>query len=181
MELRNVSADDLDLYESIHCDPKMMAHLGGAFPKERIPKILRNTLKYVETGRGWVFKIIPDEDTGCAAGTVCIWKSSWRSRSINEIGWMILPPYQGKGLASKAVRAILDKARSERRWYVIHAFPSTTNAPSNAICRKMGFSMIEEVDLKYADRALRSNHWRLDLRSASRLVDLPISASSSMI
>jgi RimJ/RimL family protein N-acetyltransferase len=167
MRLQTISTDDMALYENIYCDPVMMAPLGGAFPKERIPQILRNALDYVRTGRGWVFKVIPDEDTGRAAGTVFIWKSSWRGKSINEIGWMILSPFQGRGLASKAVRAILDKARSERRWYVIHAFASTTNAPSNAICLKMGFSKIEECDFKYAGRVLRGNHWRLDLRSAS--------------
>ena len=56
MELRTISIADLSLYESIHCDPNMMAELGGAFPRERIPQILRNALGLVETGRGWVFK-----------------------------------------------------------------------------------------------------------------------------
>ena len=80
---------------------------------------------------------------------------------------MILPQFQGRGLATKAVRAILDKARSEKRWPVIHAFPSTTNVPSNALCRKMGFSKIEECDLEWAGRMLHCAHWRLDLAEAS--------------
>jgi RimJ/RimL family protein N-acetyltransferase len=126
--------------------------------------MLRNALDSIEAGTGWVFKIIPDVTTGHAAGTVCIWENSWRDEIINEIGWMILPPFQRQGLGSEAVRAILDKAQAEKRWDVIHAFPSTTNAPSNAICRKMGFSLIEECDLEWAGRMLRCNHWQLDLR-----------------
>lgn len=164
MKLRNITPDDLPLYESISCDPGMMADLGGAFPKERVPQMLRNALDSVEAGTGWVFKIIPDETTGHAAGTVCIWENSWRDEIINEIGWMILPPFQRQGLGSEAVRAILDKAQAEKRWDVIHAFPSITNAPSNALCRKMGFSLIEECDLEWAGRMLRCNHWQLDLR-----------------
>lgn len=164
MELQSITLDDLFLYESVHCDELMMAHLGGAWPKERMPQKLRRDLASVESGSAWIFKIIPDDDSGLAAGTVCIWENSWRGAMINEIGWMILSDFQRRGLATKAVRAILDKARSERRWNdAIHAFPAVTNAPSNAICLKMGFSMIEECDLEYAGHLLRCNHWRLAL------------------
>lgn len=163
MELRPISNDDLSLYESFYCDPQMMAHLGGPWLRERMPQKLRRDVETVESGRAWVFKIIPNEDSDEAAGSVCIWENSFRGQSINEIGWMILPAFQGRGLATKAVRAILDKALSERRWDVLHAFPSTTNVPSNAICQKMGFSLIEECDLEWDGHLLRCNHWRLDL------------------
>lgn len=166
MELRGLSLDDLPLYESLRCDPRMMAELGGPLPKEALLEKLRRDIESVERGQAWIFKVIPDEDPGRAAGHICIWESSWRGDPIDEIGWMILPAYQGKGLATKAVRAVLDKARFEERWHVIHAFPSTTNAPSNALCRKMGFSKIEECDLKWAGRMLRCHHWRLDLALA---------------
>jgi RimJ/RimL family protein N-acetyltransferase len=78
---------------------------------------------------------------------------------------MVGPAFQGRGLASEAVGAVLERARAEERWGVIHAFPSVTNGPSNAICRKTGFSKVEEVDFEYAGRILRCNHWRLDVRS----------------
>lgn len=164
MQLRNISIDDLSLYESLHCDPKMMMHLGGPLSKEQMPQKLQNNLALIEAGTAWVFKIIPDDDSASAAGSVCIWENSWRGESISEIGWMILPSFQNRGLATKAVRAILDKARAEKRWDVIHAFPSTTNPPSNAICLKMGFSKIEECDLEWSGHILHCNHWRLNLR-----------------
>jgi RimJ/RimL family protein N-acetyltransferase len=164
MQLLNISLDDLPLYESFYCDPRMMAHLGGAWPSETMPEKLRRDMERVESGSAWIFKIIPDEDEPLAAGTVCIWEHSWRGEAISEIGWMILPAFQGRGLGTKAVRAILDKARSEKRWdNVIHAFPSINNVPSNGICQKMGFSRIEECDLEYAGHVLRCNHWRLEL------------------
>jgi RimJ/RimL family protein N-acetyltransferase len=78
---------------------------------------------------------------------------------------MVLPEFQGRGVGSEAVRAVLQKARSESRWDVVHAFPAITNARSNAICRKLGFSKLEERLIE-RDRILRCNHWRLDLRSA---------------
>ena len=165
MELRSITTDDLSLYESLHCDPLMMAHLGGPWPREKMPQKLQRDLETVESGRAWVFKIMPDEGSNRAAGSVCIWENSHKGKIITEIGWMILPEFQGRGMGTKAVRAILDMARTEKRCEVIHAFPSVTNAASNAICRKMEFSLIEELDLEYADRMLRCNHWRLNLLS----------------
>jgi RimJ/RimL family protein N-acetyltransferase len=164
MELQDLSLDDLSLYESFHCDPRMMAYLGGPWPRERLPEKLKRDVATIEAGTGWIFKIISGEDSKRAVGSVCIWKHAWRDESINEIGWMILPPYQGRGLATEAVRAILDKARSEKRWgTLLHAFPAVANIASNAICRKMNFSLVEEVDLEYAGHPLRCNHWRLNL------------------
>jgi RimJ/RimL family protein N-acetyltransferase len=166
VEFRDISNEDLSLYERLLCDPNMMTELGGPLPREGLPEKLRQVVASVEAGETWYFKIIPDEDAGAAAGTVCIWEHPWKGDSINEIGWMVLPEYQGRGLGSEAVRSILRKARSEGRWDVIHAFPATANAPSNSICQRMGFSKIEECDFEYAGRVLRCNHWRLDLRSA---------------
>jgi RimJ/RimL family protein N-acetyltransferase len=76
---------------------------------------------------------------------------------------MVLTEFQGRGLASEAVRVTLQRARSEGRWEVIHAFPGMANGPSNGICRKLGFSKMEELDIESWGGTLRCNHWVLDL------------------
>ena len=78
MKLRNLSKDDLWLYEAIHCDPAMMEHVGGP----------------------------------------------------------------------------------------LHAFPPVSNARSNAMCRKMGFTLIRASDFQFRDRTLRCNDWSLDLAAS---------------
>ncbi len=163
MKLQSISTNDLLLYESFYCNPDMMKHLGNPWHKERMPQKLQRDVETVESGRAWIFKIIPDEDSGAAAGTVCIWEHTWNDESINEIGWMVLPQFQRRGLATQAVLAILDKARTEQRWNVIHAFPATANVASNAICRKTGFSKMEECDLEWSGSILHCTHWRTDL------------------
>ena len=165
LELRNITNDDLWLYERIHCDPVMWEHLGGPRPREGLAEKLGRDAAATKADELWVFKIILDDGARTAAGTVSIWEHPWDGHSINEIGWMVLPEFQGRGVGSEAVRAVLQKARSESRWDVVHAFPAITNAPSNAICRKLGFSKLEERVIE-RDRILRCNHWRLDLRSA---------------
>jgi RimJ/RimL family protein N-acetyltransferase len=164
MELRDITLDDLSLYENLHCDPQMMAHLGGPWPTEGIPAKLQRDVESVEKGESWVFKIIPDADAGVVAGSVCLWESSRNGETITEVGWMVLPRFQGRGLGTQAVSMIIDKARDVQRCDTVHAFPAVSNVASNAICRKLGFSLIKECDLEYAGTLLRCNHWRLGLR-----------------
>jgi RimJ/RimL family protein N-acetyltransferase len=165
VELRTIEIDDLPLYEGIHCDPRMMEHLGGPLPREGLADKLRLDVASAEAGDSWIFKIVPDDDPHVAAGTVCIWEHEWRGRPINEIGWMVLPAFQGRGLGSEAVRSILQRARAESRWDVVHAFPPVANARSGAMCRKMGFSWVDTCDFEFRDRILRCDHWQLDLRT----------------
>jgi RimJ/RimL family protein N-acetyltransferase len=42
-----------------------------------------------------------------------------------------------------AIHALRERTQDEDRWGVIHAFPGVTNAASNAICRALGFTLID--------------------------------------
>jgi hypothetical protein len=50
----------------------------------------------------------------------------------------------------------------------VHAFPGVTNAPSNGICRSLGFTFLGELDVDFAGRIIETNHWVIDPRT-----DLP--------
>jgi RimJ/RimL family protein N-acetyltransferase len=166
MELRNIEAGDLWLYEAIHCDPRMMEHLGGPLPKEGLAEKVERDATATEADEVWVLVIVPDEESGEAAGTVTIWEHEVGGETLNEIGWMVLPKFQGQGAGSTVVRMALDRAREEGRWDVVHAFPPVTNPASNAMCRTLGFTLLGERTNRFRDRELRVNHWMLDLRSS---------------
>lgn len=160
MKLRDVTLDDLRLYERLRCDPVMMAELGGPQPKEGIPDKLSADVADVERDRSWISVI--ETDDGDAAGSVCIWRHDEHGETISEVGWMVLPEFQGQGLGRAATAAILGRARADGRWGAIHAYPGVANAPSNGICRSLGFTLIETVDIEWVGRTLRTNHWQID-------------------
>jgi RimJ/RimL family protein N-acetyltransferase len=111
----------------------------------------------------WIFVIVHEDEPAGAAGTVSVWTHETQNGVFDEIGWMVLPPYQGKGLGKSAVREVLDRARASGRWKELHAFPAVGNAASNAMCRSLGFTLVEELDFEFRDRKMRGNHWRIDL------------------
>ncbi len=81
-----------------------------------------------------------------------------------EIGWSVLPGAQGRGVATSATRAAIARAGAERRHRFLHAYPSVGNAPSNAVCRKLGFTLLGARDLEYPKGStMRCNDWRLAL------------------
>ena len=159
VELRPLARDDLRFYERIYTEPRMWAELGGVLEQDMAAKLERDVAS-VEADRHWVLVIVTDD--GTAAGTVALWDHEWEGETIDEIGWMVLPEHQGRGLASAAVAEALRRADDAGRWRVLHAFPATTNAPSNALCRKHGFALRGSIDYGYEERTLRVNHWVRD-------------------
>ena len=169
MRLRDVELGDVDVYVRMRCDPVMMAELGGPLPRDGIEAKVQRDVAAAASGSAWILMILPDEaDPAMVVGNVVLWSNDQDGPPFSEIGWMVLPEFQGRGLGKAAVRAVLDRAREEDRWGLVHAFPGLTNAPSNGICRALGFSLLGQQDVVFADRVLRTNHWRLDPRA-----DLP--------
>jgi RimJ/RimL family protein N-acetyltransferase len=58
----------------------------------------------------------------------------------------------------------MEIARAERALRSVHAYPSVDNAPSNAICRKVGFELLGEYEFEYPKGHVMScNDWRFEL------------------
>jgi RimJ/RimL family protein N-acetyltransferase len=138
----------------------MTEHLGGPETEEQLLERQRRYVSEVPDQ----FKIV-DESSGSAAGWVGFWERDWRGMPVYEIGWAVLPPFQGRGVASAATRAALAVARGRGGRRYLHAFPSIENAASNALCRSLGFALLGAHDFKYRGKPMQCNDWRFDLKS----------------
>ncbi len=154
---------DLPLLEKLMGDPQMTEHLGGPESKEKIAERQARYERLASSGRGRMFKIV-DAATGEAAGSVGYWERAWRGQQVYEIGWSVIPQFQGRGMAGTATAQAIAMASSERKHRYLHAFPSVDNPPSNAICRKLGFTLLGECGFEYPPGSfMQCNDWRLDL------------------
>lgn len=158
MELRPATPADEWLTVALETDPRVMAELGGPWSEEEAQAAHRRRVTGIHERGSWWFAVEPDPAIG-PVGTIGVWDSEWRGEPISETGWMILPRHQGKGYASAALAAILERERLASRWGDIHAFPGATNGPSNALCRKFGFELVGTGDADYAGRHFPVNHW----------------------
>jgi RimJ/RimL family protein N-acetyltransferase len=152
---------DHALLQKLLGDPVMMEHLGGPESHE---KIAERQTRY-EQPDSKQFKIV-DEATGEGIGWVGYWERDWEGEQVYEMGWSVLSAFQGRGVAGTATFEAIAIASSEGNRRFLHAFPSVDNAASNAICRKLGFTLLGPCDDEYPKGSImRCNDWRLDLLS----------------
>ncbi|MGI5145854.1 GNAT family N-acetyltransferase [Plantactinospora sp. CA-294935] len=156
------SEGDLELLRRINA-PEMKRHLGGPETEEQVLARHERYVRFGGGGQGCMFRVVALPD-GVPVGSIGYWERNWHDQTVYEVGWSILPAYQGRGLATAALLAVVDEARARRTHRYAHAYPSVDNAASNAVCRKAGFELLGETEFEFPKgRLMRSNDWRLDL------------------
>jgi RimJ/RimL family protein N-acetyltransferase len=155
-------AADLPLLEKLN-DPEMTRHVGGPESSE---KLSERQSRY-EKADSRQYKVVV-EAGGEGVGWVGYWERTWHDEQVWEIGWAVIPRFQGRGIASSATAQLIDRARAEHQLRYVHAFPMVENSASNAICRKLGFTLIGEIDFPARQGGfVRCNDWRFDLFASS--------------
>ena len=148
MELRRYAEPDRALTAALESDPRVMAHLGG-------PGDDADDLHEERLAGDLYFTIVLDEPVGVIA--------AWRSdQDVYELGVLIKPEHQARGLAEQAIGLLLPHLR-ERGIDKLHAFITVTNKPSHAVAERVGFRRAGERDLDYRGHPLRCVHWILDV------------------
>jgi RimJ/RimL family protein N-acetyltransferase len=162
VQIKSWAEDDLTLLRLINA-PDMMEHLGGPESEEQILARHKRYLAIGGKGTGRMFSIVllPGLES---VGSIGYWDSVWQDEAIYEMGWSVLPLFQGRGLATAAVVEAIGMISKEQKFRSVHAFPSIDNPASNAVCRKLSFSLIRECEFEYPPGIMMNcNDWRLEL------------------
>jgi RimJ/RimL family protein N-acetyltransferase len=160
---------DFPLLEQLNA-PEMTEHLGGPESAEKLVERQARYERLRDSGSDRMFKImlIATCEAVGSVGSVGYWERDWRGEQVYEMGWSVLPAFQGRGIAAAATAQAIVLARADGKHRFLHAFPGVDNPPSNALCRKLGFTLIEECDFEYPrGHFMRCNDWRLDLLASS--------------
>lgn len=163
VDIRMWSDDDLTLLVRLMGDPAMTVYLGGPETMEQLQKRHQRYCQMKTSDKGHMYVIFFG---GQSVGSVGYWEIEWQGQQVWETGWSVVPEFQGKGIATKATALLVDRARAAAKHRFIHAFPSVDHGASNAICRKVGFTLQGEVEFEYwrePGKFMRCNDWRLDL------------------
>ncbi|HWI71678.1 MAG TPA: GNAT family N-acetyltransferase [Baekduia sp.] len=164
VHLRPWGPADRDLLATLNSDPVQMEHVGGA---ETAAKIAERQERYARDPHQLVIVA-----GGESAGWVGFWEREWRDEQgadelVYEIGWSVLPAFQGRGLATRGTLLAVEVAREAGGAGAIHAFPGVDNAASNAVCRRAGFTLSEAgraITFDYPPGStIVCNDWRLTL------------------
>ena len=165
VRLQPWSERDFPLLERLLGDPEMTRYLGGPETPEQLASRHQRYLNLNKANSGRMLTIVLDGATE-PVGSIGYWDSEEHGETFYETGWSVLPEFQGRGIASKAIAALLPILRAQAKHRYVHAFPNVDNGPSNAICRKAGFTLLETADFEYPKgHWMLCHNWRFDLQT----------------
>lgn len=166
VSVRPWSNEDFPLLQWLLGDPAMTDHIGGPETEAQLRDRHARYCAIGKPGTGQMYAVVVGPEK-FAAGSVGYWPREWRDAQVWETGWSVLAEFQGQGVATQATALVIDIARAEGTRQFMHAYPSVGNGASNAICGKLGFTLLGEAEFEYPPgHFMRCNDWRLDLFAA---------------
>jgi RimJ/RimL family protein N-acetyltransferase len=148
--------------------PELTNYVGGSETDEQLIKRHQRYLDGWKTGFASIFRIsLPDAPQG--VDMVGFWDFTWQGQDVYEAGWTVTADWQDKGIASAAIKLMLDHARKRNGRRLVHAFPTVEHLASNRVCQKTGFIFNEECDFPARNGGtIKCNDWVYDLERDSK-------------
>lgn len=91
--------------------------------------------------------VISDERSGEFMGTICLWNFSG-DRTAAEVGYELLPEFQGRGIMNRALKAVIDFCFNSLKLATINADVHKDNVNSINLLRRYNFKRTEPADSK---------------------------------
>ncbi len=154
---------DLPLLERLMGDPARAGTGSLEHVRARHERYLRNG----ETSRQGPMFAITVGPKGEAVGSIGYWGRVWEGQHLWEVGWSVLPEYQGMGIAARAIQLLVERTRTLGKFRFLHAFPAYDNEAANKICREAGFTLIGDIEMNYpAGHSMHRCDWRIEVYPA---------------
>jgi ribosomal-protein-serine acetyltransferase len=109
--------------------------------RESTREFIRTAISQLESNDGFQAALVVD---GRLAGTFGYHSVDW-VHMRTTIGYWLAEPLQGRGLATRAVAALIGHAFSEWELHRVEIRAAVENAPSRAVCERLGMSLEGEL------------------------------------
>ncbi len=160
--------DDLDTLRRGNT-PEMMVHLGGPETDDALVARHERYLRMWREGTARMFRIVIDGHPE-GVGSIGYWQREIPGEeNALECGFSVETAYQGRGIATSALLALIADARARGETGRLWAYPRVDNVGSNAICTKAGFRLDRQEEFEYPPGNWQtSNNWVYDLAEPPR-------------
>lgn len=139
LHLRQPIQEDADVLFRLRTNGQVMQYIGRPKPKNREEVItyIDRIRKDFEQSLGITW-VISSPDTGIAIGTMGLWRMDKENHRA-EIGYLLDPQYQGMGLASEALHAVLSYGFNVLKFHSVEANVDPENEASKKLLLRAGF------------------------------------------
>jgi RimJ/RimL family protein N-acetyltransferase len=157
--LRPWAAEDLPLLERSNT-PEMTSYLGGPESPKEVRERHERYLRLNAAGDAHMFRIDIDDTP---AGGIGWWPTDHDGVPAYETGWSVLPEWQGRGVATAALRRLIRLVAADGGRDLLVAYPGVDNGASNALCARTGFAHTGSGTEPWRGGELSFNSWVLDM------------------
>lgn len=98
-----------------------------------------------DNNNGWVYWAISLKNEPKLLGTICLWNIS-EDKTSADIGFTLLPEFQGKGIMQEIIPAVLEYGFTEMKLRKICGEVSPGNLKSKKLLEKFGFICTGEME-----------------------------------
>jgi [ribosomal protein S5]-alanine N-acetyltransferase len=145
LTLRQLGIKDQNEYFLLKSDDRMFKFLD--YP----PKTLEESIKKVHQlnedirHNKSITWAITEKNHDCLVGTICYWNLS-EDRQKAEIGYELLPYYQGKGYLSEAIKEVITYGFNNMKLSYIEALTNLNHIKSRNLLERSNFVLENEND-----------------------------------
>ena len=160
--LKPLNEGDEDEMLKIRSHPEINRYIGRKPPSniDEIRAFIKKIHKATEEG-ATLFWTIRQSHAEEIMGTICLWNID-RKHERAEIGYELLPEYQGKGFMTEAIEVILDYGFGVQHFKEISAYTNKANAASIQLLKKHGFRHHPDIkDVDFPDNKVFIKHHQL--------------------
>ncbi|MFV0128386.1 GNAT family N-acetyltransferase [Streptomyces sp. HMX112] len=162
VQLRVPTDEDAHAWHQVFADPEVMRFLGGRPAELSLYQEITARQRRHDAEHGFCLWTLLDEDGRVIGFTGAQpWPREWGPVGEIEIGWRLTRRAWGRGYATAAALATLDRLRAAGVERVV-AVVDEANERSMAVARRLGMEPAESYDVPGTDR--RARCLRLELR-----------------
>lgn len=146
LDLVELTMAGLDAFHKMRSDERMMKYIPGrlAKTKEDSEKVILEGKEKLMEGNNitWAIKL---KENNQLIGTIGYYRIQWNNWR-GEIGYILHPDYQGKGIMSEAMKEVINYGFNTLKFHTIEAVIDPENKPSENILLRNGF--VKEAHFK---------------------------------
>ena len=138
LNLRQVNSEDEHEFYILKSDEEILKYLEA---KAKTFDEARQFMQRLNVGiaqKEWILWGITLKDMNKLIGTICLWNYS-EDYSTAELGYELMPNYQGKGIMQEAVTTVLKYGFETMKLHLIEAVPDPYNSKSIKLLIKNKF------------------------------------------
>jgi RimJ/RimL family protein N-acetyltransferase len=153
LRLRRLRADDVEALVELDADPAVMRWLSGgsATPREFIEEVVLPGFLASYPCRPWLGVWVIEDPAGAFLGWVSLRPELAELPDRATLGYRLRRPGWGRGIATEAARAVVDRAFQDGDLVSAAATVYEANLASRRVLRKLGFREVRRQHLTHED------------------------------